>query len=176
MEHTEPVRSFQIEAVEASDDSDNFNITCTALGVFPEPELRLFKVRSINETLEATEVKSTVFSFKSMSDGFYSITLISNLDNANNNGNENNIDDDAAAATAAVDEEDDNSLPARKRLALKRNEPKKRKPIIAEHYECRLAIPHSDYAVTRRLAIQDGKHWVLDNRESCSIRFTLLMQ
>lgn len=151
---TEPVRSFEMEAVESNDESDNFNITCTALGVYPEPELRLFKVKSINQTLESVEIKSTVFSFKSMSDGFYSITLISQLDNHHH--------------AAHTDHSDDHNLvPARERLALKRNvAAKKTSTTAADHYECRLAIANTDYLVIRRLAIQDGKsHFLIPDSE-----------
>src|SRR5690625_4934592 len=83
----EPVKSFEIAAVEVDQEnevaSDGFNITCTAIGVYPEPEIKLFRVRSINETIQTSEVNSnstSVLSFRSMTDGLYSITLVSHFE------------------------------------------------------------------------------------------------
>lgn len=137
----EPAKSFEIEAVEAASETyhendDSFNITCTASGVYPEPEIKLYKVQSINDSLEAIEVQSSstsVLSFRSMADGFYWINLSSHIE-------QNKTEE---------------QTPARARLAVKR------KRNIAEHYECRLSIPNSNYAEVKRLAIQDGKFFPL---------------
>ena len=129
-------------------DDDGFNITCTAFGLYPEPEIKLLKIKSINETLESYEIESnttTIISFRSMTNGFYSITLISHIEQnqsstmISNNNNELN--------------------PSRARLSLKSQSSTSTTTTnqIAEHYECRLSIPNTDYYEVKRLAIQDGK-------------------
>ncbi|KAH9426778.1 hypothetical protein DERP_002878 [Dermatophagoides pteronyssinus] len=150
----EPARSFEMAAIEdeENDDNDNndddgFNITCTAFGLYPEPEIKLLKIKSINETLESYEIESnttTIISFRSMTNGFYSITLISHIEQnqsstmISNNNNELN--------------------PSRARLSLKSQSSTSTTTTnqIAEHYECRLSIPNTDYYEVKRLAIQDG--------------------
>lgn len=140
----EPAKSFDIAAVEVNEndyDDDSFNITCTAIGVYPEPEIKLFKVQSINDSLEAQEIQSnstTILSFRSVADEFYSITLVSHIEH-----------------NTTKDQNGDPLPPARARLVGSKG--KQTKPDPAEHYECRLSIPNSNYVEVKRLAIQDGK-------------------
>ena len=170
----------------SSSEDEGFNITCTAIGVYPEPEIRLYKVRpqssssneheqadssgSSNGDLESTEVESngtTVLSFQSLTGGLYSITLVSHIEHvaanqssSNNNNNNNSASSSKLELGRAVD-----LPPSRERLVLgNRNRttvttttPRPPKPNIAEHYECRLTIPNTDYVEVRRLAIQEGR-------------------
>ena len=168
---TEPAKAFDIAAVEVDEerpDEDGFNITCTALGVYPEPEIKLYKVRSNKENLEAKEVETngtTILSFVSVIDGFYSLTLTSHIEQTNDTITNNLTTDSEELAEL--------ESPARERLALtKQNQTKEHN--IAEHYECRLTIPHSNYVAVRRLAIQEGKCYSVIQTKMSSIcnRFT----
>lgn len=158
---SEPATAFDIAAVEVDEDNpspsedEGFNITCTAIGVYPEPEIKLYKVRTNNEDLESTEVESngtTILSFQSLTGGLYSITLVSHIEHTpSNHSNSTKLE-----LTRAVD-----LPPSRERLVLgsskNRTTTARPKPNVAEHYECRLTIPNSDYLEVRRLAIQEGK-------------------
>lgn len=124
------------------EDGDGFNITCIAFGLYPEPEIKLFKVQSINESLESDEVKSNTTTVLSlMANGFSSIKLTSHIEpNPHNNGH--------GHMPLEIS-------PARARLLAGKNfQPN---TPIAEHFECRLSIPNTDYIEVKRLAIQDGK-------------------
>lgn len=123
------------------EEGDGFNITCTAFGLYPEPEIKLFKVQSINESLESDEVKSNTTTVLSlMANGFSSITLVSHIEPNQNNGH-GHMPLEISAARARL-------------LAGKNFQPN---TPIAEHFECRLSIPNTDYVEVKRLAIQDGK-------------------
>lgn len=132
------------EYLEEYPGQEGFNITCTAIGVYPEPELKLYRVRSINETLESFEIESNttaVLSFQSLTDGFYSITLVSHFQHAREN-------------------ESRGLSPGQERLHWKHRHRHHSTSLAdkgAEHYECRLSVPYSDYVEVKRLAIQDGR-------------------
>ncbi|XP_046910413.2 uncharacterized protein LOC124491760 isoform X2 [Dermatophagoides farinae] len=155
----EPARSFEMAAIEDeendhhdgndNDDDDGFNITCTAFGIYPEPEIKLLKIKSINETLESYEIESnttTIISFRSMTNGFYSITLVSH------------IEQNQSSTTTSMAQSNNELNPSRARLSLKSQPSSSATTMnqIAEHYECRLSIPNTDYVEVKRLAIQDG--------------------
>lgn len=140
-----------------NDDDDGFNITCTAFGIYPEPEIKLLKIKSINETLESYEIESnttTIISFRSMTNGFYSITLVSH------------IEQNQSSTTTRMAQSNNELNPSRARLSLK-SQPSSSSATtmnqIAEHYECRLSIPNTDYVEVKRLAIQDGKSYAYTN-------------
>lgn len=147
----EPPKSFDIAAVEVDEDrpeEEGFNITCTVIGVFPEPEIKLYKVRSNKENLVSDELQSnttTILSFLSVTDGLYSLTLVTHIEPTNSSH---------INSSELLELE----TPSRERLALgKYNQTKtKKKKNFAEHYECKLTIPNSDFTEVRRLAIQDG--------------------
>ena len=179
------------------EDDDGFNITCTAIGVYPEPEIRLYKVRSINEVIESREIDSantTVLSFRSLSDGLYSITLMAHIDSsstptaANKTSNIHGSDD--TQSYTELESSNEVTSPARERLVWNRSfgqgtaagASKKNRTTVAEHYECRLTIPFSDFVAEKRLAIQDGKSYfsfffafsiqVLDNNNLLELKIT----
>ncbi|UXI16656.1 titin-like [Sarcoptes scabiei] len=151
-------------AIEDDDDENNgFNISCNAYGFYPEPEMKLFKVRSINDTLESEEVKSntTVTSLRLSTDEFYSITLLSHIE-----PDLSQTKPSKSHRTYFENEEDiggeEFMKPSRQRLLS--DEQKQRfgknsernRQNIAEHYECRVNIPNTDYVEIKRLAIQNG--------------------
>ncbi|KAF7487576.1 hypothetical protein SSS_05728 [Sarcoptes scabiei] len=159
----EPARSFEMAAIEDDDDENNgFNISCNAYGFYPEPEMKLFKVRSINDTLESEEVKSntTVTSLRLSTDEFYSITLLSHIE-----PDLSQTKRSKSHRTYFENEEDiggeEFMKPSRQRLLS--DEQKQRfgknsernRQNIAEHYECRVNIPNTDYVEIKRLAIQN---------------------
>ncbi|KPM11132.1 hypothetical protein QR98_0096990 [Sarcoptes scabiei] len=158
-------------AIEDDDDENNgFNISCNAYGFYPEPEMKLFKVRSINDTLESEEVKSntTVTSLRLSTDEFYSITLLSHIE-----PDLSQTKRSKSHRTYFENEEDiggeEFMKPSRQRLLS--DEQKQRfgknsernRQNIAEHYECRVNIPNTDYVEIKRLAIQNVSFVVVGN-------------
>jgi hypothetical protein len=60
---------------------DGINITCFASGLFPEPELRLFRIQPTNESYSPIEImdRTTTNVFREQQSGQYSISLKSNI-------------------------------------------------------------------------------------------------
>ncbi|KAJ6218531.1 hypothetical protein RDWZM_009688 [Blomia tropicalis] len=173
---------FEMAVIETDDETldnieDGFNISCTAIGVYPEPEIKLYRISSSNDEhsieskLVTSEIKSnntTVLSFRSL-DGLYSITLNAHIEPTMVNQNDDDDDDNSSNVndTSLVHDVDDAAAgnivsPSRERLiwSTKNRNNRTRKASlanIADHYECRMAIPYSHFVEVKRLAVQDEK-------------------
>jgi len=74
----ETAKSFYMNATEVG---DGINITCFASGLFPEPELKIFRIQPTNESYSPIEItnSTTTDVFREQKSGQYSISLKSNI-------------------------------------------------------------------------------------------------